>query len=154
MGALRLDENDEDSLVTLKTYSGSCHCGSVRFEADVDLSQGTVKCNCSSCTKARSWLVFASPDRFRLIAGADSQAVYQWTPPGRVGPNFHYHFCKNCGIRTPSHGVAEALGGDFRAIQVTLLDNVAPDELAAAPIDYVDGRNDHFDQPPADTRLL
>ena len=86
--------------------------------------------------------------------GRGLQAVYQWTPPGRAKPNFHYHFCKNCGIRTPSHGVAEALGGDFRAIQVNLLDNVAPDELAAAPIHYVDGRNDHFDLPPADTRLL
>jgi hypothetical protein len=144
----------EDSLMSLKTYSGSCHCGAVRFEADVDLSQGTVKCNCSSCTKARSWLVFASPDRFRLTAGADFQAVYQWTPPGRAAPNFHFHFCRNCGIRTPSHGVAEALGGAFHAIQVTLLDDVAPDELAAAPIHYVDGRNDHFDRPPADIRLL
>ena len=85
--------------MSLKTYSGSCHCAAVRFEADVDLSQGTVKCNCSSCTKARSWLVFASPDRFRLIAGADSQAVYQWTPPGRAAPNFHYHFCRNCARR-------------------------------------------------------
>jgi hypothetical protein len=144
----------EDSFVTLKTYSGSCHCGAVRFEADVDLAQGTIKCNCSTCVKARSWLVVASPHRFRLIAGAESQAVYQWTPPGRAEPNFQYHFCKNCGIRTPSRGVAEALGGVFHAVQITLLDDVDPDELAKAPIQYVDGRNDHFDRPPADTRLL
>jgi len=140
--------------VALKTYSGSCHCGAVRFQADVDLSKGTLKCNCSSCAKARSWLVFATPDRYRLIAGADSQALYQWTPPGNAAPNLEYHFCKNCGIRTPSRGVAEALGGVFHAIQVTLLDDVDPDELAGAPIQYVDGRNDHFDRPPADTRLL
>jgi hypothetical protein len=50
--------------------------------------------------------------------------------------------------------VAEALGGAFHAIQVTLLDDVDPDELARAPIQYVDGRNDHFDRPPADTRML
>jgi hypothetical protein len=144
----------EDQLVTLKTYSGSCHCGAVRFEADLDLGEGTVKCNCSSCTKARSWLVIASPDRFRLTAGADSQANYQWTPPGRPGPNAEFHFCKNCGVRTPARGIAEALGGAFHAIQVTLLDDVDPDELAGAPIRYVDGRNDHFDQSPADIRLL
>jgi hypothetical protein len=144
----------KDAFVALKTYSGSCHCGAVRFQADVDLSKGTLKCNCSSCAKARSWLVFATPDRYRLIAGADSQAVYQWTPPGNAAPNLEYHFCKNCGIRTPSRGVAEALGGVFHAIQVTLLDDVDPDELAGAPIQYVDGRNDHFDRPPADTRLL
>jgi hypothetical protein len=78
----------------------------------------------------------------------------QWTPPGRAAPNFQYHFCKNCGIRTPSRGEAEALGGAFHAIQVTLLDDVDADELAGAPVQYVDGRNDHFDRPPADTRLL
>jgi hypothetical protein len=50
--------------------------------------------------------------------------------------------------------VAKALGGAFHAIQVTLLDDVIPDELAKAPIQYVEGRNHYFDRPPADTRLL
>jgi hypothetical protein len=46
------------------------------------------------------------------------------------------------------------LGGAFHAIQVTLLNDVDPDELALAPIRYVDGRNDHLDRRPADTRLV
>ena len=140
--------------MTLKTYSGSCHCGAVRFEADIDLSQGTIKCNCSSCTKARSWLAFAPADRFRLTAGRESQADYQWTPPGRAAPTVEFHFCKHCGIRTPAKGELEAMGGAFYAVQVPLLDSVDPDELAAAPIHYTDGRHDRFDRAPEDVRFL
>jgi hypothetical protein len=140
--------------MTLKTHSGSCHCGAVRFEADIDIAEGTIKCNCSSCTKARSWLVVARSDRFRLIAGFESQADYQWTPPGRTGPTVQFHFCRICGIRTPARGELEVMGGVFYAIQVPLLDDVDRDELAAAPIRYVDGRHDDFERSPADIRLL
>jgi hypothetical protein len=138
--------------MTLKTRSGSCHCGAVRFEADVDLAEGTIKCNCSSCTKARSWLVFVREDRFRLVTGTGSQADYQWTPPGRSAPTIQFHFCKTCGIRTPARGELEAMGGVFYAVQVPLLDDVDPGELSSVPIRHVDGRNDRFDRPPTDIR--
>ena len=119
--------------MTLKTYSGGCHCGAVRFEAEVDLAGGTLKCNCSSCAKARSWLVFAPSGRFRLTAGAESRRTISGRRRGAPEPTIRFHFCKTCGIRTPARGELEAMGGVFYAVQVPLLDDVDPDELAAAP---------------------
>jgi hypothetical protein len=140
--------------MTLKTHSGSCHCGAVRFEAEIDFAQGTIKCNCSSCTKARSWLALVPASRYRLTAGEQFQGNYQWTPPGRPGPTIEFHFCRLCGIRTPGRGDMEAMGGVFYAVQVPLLNDIGIEELAAAPIRFVDGLHDRFDREPADTRFL
>jgi len=140
--------------VSMKTYSGSCHCGAVRFQAELDFAEGTFKCNCTSCTKARSWLIVAPAARFRLVEGEARQAMYQWTPPGRAQPSLEFHFCKRCGIRTPGRGELEAMGGEFYAVQISLLDDLDPEELAAAPVRYIDGRHDRFDRPPDDVRFL
>jgi len=139
----------------MKTHSGSCHCRAVRFEADLDLSAGTNKCNCSICWKGRTWFAFAKgADRFRLTAGRDAISEYRWTPPSRSEAFLTYAFCRTCGIRVFVRGEMEALGGTFHAIPVTTLDDATIDELAAGPITYVDGRHDRFDSAPADLRLL
>jgi len=141
--------------MALKTYSGSCHCGRVRYQADLDLAAGTNRCNCSLCTKARAWFAFArGKDRFRLTAGADALSEYRWTPPGFSEPHLSYRFCKECGIRAFARGELEALGGVFHAVPVNALDDVDADELAAAPINYIDGKNGRHDRAPDDTRLM
>ncbi len=140
--------------MALKTYSGSCHCGAVRYQADIDLAAGTNRCNCSYCFKSRAWFAFArGPERFRLLAGAEALSEYRWTPPGRE-PHLHFHFCRTCGVRPFVRGEAEALGGVFHAVHVATLDDVDPDELAGAPLHYLDGRHDRYDRQPEDTRLL
>lgn len=141
--------------MALKTHSGSCHCGAVRFEADLDLAAGTNRCNCSYCTKARAWFAFAKGvEHFRVLSGKDAITEYQWTPDGKSHPFLRYGFCRTCGIRIFGRGELEALGGVFHAIPVYVLDGVDPEELAAAPVSYVDGRGNRFTERPADTRLM
>ena len=55
----------------MTTYTGGCHCGAVRFEADVDLGQ-LMTCNCSYCAKKGFILGFVPAASFTLRKGEDA----------------------------------------------------------------------------------
>ena len=133
----------------LKTYQGSCHCGAVRFEADIDLQAGTTKCSCSICTKKRYWNVLLKPDQFRLLSGEDAMSDYAFgTGQG------HHRFCSTCGCAPFTHGHIEQLGGDFVSVNLGSLDDATPEELAEAPVKFGDGRNNAWWVEPKETRYL
>ena len=44
--------------------------------------------------------------------------------------------------------------GRFYALAVSTLDDVTTDELAAAPLKFIDNLHDRFDRAPVDTRLM
>jgi hypothetical protein len=131
----------------MKTYRGSCHCGDVRFTTDIDLGRGTIKCNCSICTKMRWWAAVVPPAAFRLEHGGPL-GEYRF-----LAQRDGHYFCKRCGIHTHSTGESPRTG-EFVAVAVACLDDVSPEELIAAPVTWLDGRNDAWDAPPAETRHL
>lgn len=133
----------------LKTYKGSCHCGAIRYEADIDLAAGTGKCNCTFCLKARAWKAFVKPAAFRLKGGEAKAKGYHKHAEAPLK-----FFCVECGVRTHEKGSADYMGGDFVGVFVNTLDDATPQELAAAPVRYSDGLHNNWQNPPPETRHL
>ena len=133
----------------LKTFKGSCHCGAVRYEADLDLSRGTGRCNCTFCLKTRAWAAYVKPEAFRLATGSEEGVGYHKHPQAPV----KYH-CGRCGVLTHARGDADYMGGPFVCVFVATLDDAAPEELLSGPIRYSDGLHNNWTQPPSETRHL
>lgn len=131
-----------------KKHTGSCHCGGVRFEADLDLAAGTGRCNCSICTKTRAWGAMGKPEDLRVLAGEALLTEY------RFGDVMQHLFCQRCGVHPFGRGHLDILGGDFVAVNVAALDDLSDEELAALPVQFSNGRDDDWMNPPAVTAHL
>jgi hypothetical protein len=111
-----------------KTYSGGCHCGAVRFEVTGSLDK-VISCNCSICEKRGLLLIFAAPDQFKLLSGADKLADYQFNKK-----IIHHQFCATCGVESFARGTAPG-AGEMVAINVRCLDGTDLSSLTLTPFD-------------------
>jgi hypothetical protein len=117
--------------MTIRTFIGSCHCGHVRFEADIDLDLDTTQCNCSICTKMQFWGAVVQPKAFRLVAGHAVLKDYR-----SDSESVHHPFCKYCGVHSFAHGNIESIGGEFFSINLACLDEANFSELAETPVPH------------------
>lgn len=122
--------------VGLRTHTGGCLCGAVRYDAELDLGKGATRCNCSICTKMGGTGVVVKPSAFRLLAGEESLGAY-----GKEGSPNRRHFCKRCGVYLFGSGDVPEIGGAFVSVNVHTLDDV---DVAALQIGYWDGRHDNW----------
>ena len=85
---------------------------------------------------------------FRLIAGEAELSAYRF-----LAKTEQHLFCRHCGVRP--FGIGDSpRWGKFYAVNLACLDNVTPEELANAPITWLDGKNDQWETPPAEIRHL
>lgn len=115
-----------------KTYAGGCHCGKVRFEVLLDLSEPAITCNCSICGRSGTVLRFVPIAQFKLLSGGDALTDYRFNR-GII----NHQFCSTCGIKSFASGT-DPKGGETRAINVRCLDDV---ELGNIPTHQFDGRS-------------
>lgn len=113
-----------------KTHHGGCHCGAVRFQADIDLEQPVISCNCSICSRTGTLLSFVPPDSFKLEKGEENLTDYQFNK--KV---IHHLFCRTCGVR--SFGRGQGPKGPMIAVNTRCLDDV---EVGALKLHHYDGK--------------
>ena len=79
----------------MRTHTGGCHCGRVRFEviapANIDVSE----CNCSICAKSGFLHLIVPAERFKLLSGGDALSTYTFN----TGVAKHL-FCSICGVKS------------------------------------------------------
>jgi hypothetical protein len=120
-------ETPEDKMSKSQAYSGSCHCGKVRFEVTAEITKASA-CNCSICSRVGRLMVSVQPAQFQLHSGADAQTDYQF---GKK--TMHHLFCGTCGIH--AFGRYSSNGEEKVVVNLRCLDGLDVDSLEVQKFD-------------------
>lgn len=107
---------------------GSCHCGAVTFDVDVDLEK-LITCNCSICGRTGSIMAFVPADKLQRLSGEDRLTDYQFG-----AKRLHHVFCSVCGVRPYAMGGGPD-GKPMAMINVRCLEGVDVHALKTTPYD-------------------
>lgn len=100
---------------------GGCHCGAVRFEAEVtEPPIAALQCNCSVCRMTGFIHVLVPHEQFNLTSGSEELSSY------RFGTGTAEHlFCRRCGVKSfyqpRSHPHAWSVNANCLTTEVELL---------------------------------
>lgn len=114
-----------------RSYTGSCHCGKVKYEVETDLSN-VIECNCSICSRSGYVLSFVPGAQFKLLSGEDALSSYHFNKK-----QIDHQFCKHCGVRSFARG-KKPDGTPMFAINLRCLEGV---DLKSLNIKQVDGKS-------------
>lgn len=115
----------------MKTYTGGCHCGKVRYEVSMEL-KSAMSCNCSHCGKKGFILSFVPATQFKLLSGEKDLTEYQFNK--KV---IHHLFCKTCGVQSFGRGAAPD-GTPTVAVNLRCVDNI---DLTKIPTTQFNGKD-------------
>jgi len=79
----------------MRTHTGGCHCGRVRFEVTAPAALEVDECDCSICGKVGFLHLIVPAERFKLLSGADALTTYTFN----TGAAKHL-FCAVCGVKS------------------------------------------------------
>jgi hypothetical protein len=112
----------------MANYTGSCHCGAVKYSVEMELGK-VIACNCSICSKSGTLLAFVPVDKFQQLAGDDALTPYTFNKHVII-----HNFCKTCGIKSFARG-KKPDGTEMVAINTRCLDGVNVFDLEVTQFD-------------------
>ena len=136
-----------------KLYHGSCTCGAVKFEANIDFSNTTTgRCNCSLCGKLRFWSIKVKPEEFRYTSPQpESETLTDFILTTDV---IHNPFCKKCGVHAFHRGDVPEYGGAYVSVSISCLEDVELEVLEKAKVWYADGKNNNWWSEPKEKKIM
>jgi hypothetical protein len=112
--------------------NGVCHCGTVKFKADLTDGLHTARrCTCSFCRMRGAVVVSARLGGVHIIAGADKLMSYRFN----TGTAQHF-FCSVCGIYT--HHQRRSNPNEY-GVNVACLEGLSPFDFSEVTV--MDGEN-------------
>ena len=114
-------------------HTGSCHCGAVKFQVDVEAGpEKVIECNCSHCSSKGLLLWFVPRDALTTTAGEDTLATYKFNKMV-----IEHRFCNACGVEPFAFGQMPD-GAKMAAVNVRCLDGI---DLETMPRKAINGRD-------------